>query len=584
MKKETIAFHNYNEAEAVFPPVKAKPEEIITALGINPHKPVITIIGGAASIDESLTPRLIQLFSRGIARAAAETNAIIIDGGTQSGVMAMMGQGVADRGHKSTLLGVAPVGLVTYPGGPEEASVQLDPNHSHFVLVEGNAWGSETATMYKLVKELTKEARGVAILAGGGKNSIAEAIQAIRQNLSLIVIEGSGGLADEIAEAWKNRATLPEAPLMAEIIEDGEIHLYSLSNSVKGLQRIIIRELGGDSVLAQAWGVFADYDLNANIQQKRFHNMQISILMVGIMGTALTLILEVFGPRDATGKEIITAWDPWWALRKLLIIVPILLTVLVTAANRFKQGNKWLLLRAGAEAIKREIYCYRTRAMYYHPRSAESPPEQELSKRVEFITKSTMQTEVNTSALVPYNKSLGFPPYMYATQGKDDGFSFLTPDRYVEVRLNGQLNYFQKRSIMLDRQLKLFQWLILIIGGVGTYLVAVNQQVWIALTTSVVAAMTTFLGYRQTEETLTNYNQAATDLAKLKAWWNALSPDEQEKQKNVDTLIDSTERVLESELTKWSQKIQNVMAELRNGQLPSDNKRHRELDEKVVRE
>lgn len=40
-----------------------------------------------------------QLFSRGIARAAVDAEALIMDGGTQAGVMAIMGQGVADRGR-----------------------------------------------------------------------------------------------------------------------------------------------------------------------------------------------------------------------------------------------------------------------------------------------------------------------------------------------------------------------------------------------------------------------------------------------------------------------------------------------------
>jgi hypothetical protein len=247
----------------------------------------------------------------------------------------------------------------------------------------------------------------------------------------------------------------------------------------------------------------------------------------------------------------------------MLIIIPILLTILVTATNRFKQGNKWLLLRAGAESIKREIYRYRTRAMHY-----VNNGEQQLAKMVETITRRTMRTEVNLSALVPYDKEKGFPPYMDAARGGDDGFSCLTPDRYVELRLGDQLSYFQSKAPKLEKQLRLLYWMTFIVGGAGSYLAAIGMQGWVALTTSIVAAFGTYLGYRQTESTLTKYNQAATDLANVKAWWNALSAEEQAQQVNINSLVEHTEQVLQSELDGWIQQMQNALADLRKGQEP----------------
>ena len=97
IKKQSILFPNGNEAVAVFPSAINKAEDIVAALDIKPYKAMMLVLGGAASIDEKLIPRLAQLFGRGIARAAAEANAIIIDGGTQAGVIAMMGEGFVAR-------------------------------------------------------------------------------------------------------------------------------------------------------------------------------------------------------------------------------------------------------------------------------------------------------------------------------------------------------------------------------------------------------------------------------------------------------------------------------------------------------
>ena len=114
--------------------------------------------------------------------------------------------------------------------------------------------------------------------------------------------------------------------------------------------------------------------------------------------------------------------------------------------------------------------------------------------------------------------------------------------------------------------MKWLYWGIFIVGGLGTFLAAIGKQVWIALTTSIVAAFGTYLGYRQTERTLMKYNQAATDLANVKAWWNALSSEEQSKQENIDSLVEHTEQVLQTELDGWIQQMQNSLAELRKEQ------------------
>ncbi|MDQ6608849.1 MAG: DUF4231 domain-containing protein [Bacteroidota bacterium] len=587
--KQSIRFPNNHSALAVLPTAETTMEEIMQTLDLPVSKAIILIIGGADNLDENLLPRLTQLFGRGIAKAAIEAKAAIIDGGTQAGVMSLMGEGVAARGYQSSLIGVAPVGKVSYPGSSTTEGTSLEPNHSHFVLVEGTTWGNETSMLFSLLGKLTtktpdmvtqgfksngtskKEPPGkipsIAILAGGGDVAKTEVLRAVRQNITLIVVEGSGGLADDIAAAYKEKDAPIDDPVMAEIISDGELHFHLLTNSVKGIERLIVRELGSDKVLMQAWETFASYDQNANFQQRRFDRLQQSIIMLGVVGVALVIIQQVFAPRETNGDlktaTIRLVGYGWWSVYHLLIIIPILLTILVTAANRFKQGNKWLLLRAGAEAIKREIYRYRSRALQYATNG-----EQQLSKAVEQITRRTMQTEVNLAALLPYDKDKGFPPYMDAAKGGDDGFSCLTPDRYVEVRLGDQLNYFQRKTLGLEKQLRILYWLTFIIGGAGTYLAAIGMQAWVALTTSIVAAFGTYLGYRQTESTLTKYNQAATDLANVKAWWEALSSEEQAQQANIDSLVDHTEQVLQSEMDGWIQQMQNALADLRKAQEP----------------
>ena len=183
IQPQEIVFPNNNVAKLVAASRGASMASLIESLGISPPKNLILLIGGADKLDEKLTSRLTQLFSRGIARAAADAEAVIIDGGTQAGVMQIMGQSIADRGRKSSLLGVAPAGKVTYPGGPPVTgndSAPLDPNHSHFVLVDGNEWGSETETLFELAAAFNVPV--LAILVNGGAIAKDELLQSVRRS------------------------------------------------------------------------------------------------------------------------------------------------------------------------------------------------------------------------------------------------------------------------------------------------------------------------------------------------------------------------------------------------------------------
>jgi len=155
---------------------------------------------------------------------------------------------------------------------------------------------------------------------------------------------------------------------------------------------------------------------------------------------------------------------------------------------------------------------------------------------------------------------------MYGALANDDGFSRLTPKRYIDIRLSDQLNYFKKKATQLENRLKLAQWAIFSLGGLGTLLAAVNQELWIAATTAGVTALTTYMGIRQFDNTLTKYNQAATDLENVKAWWISLLPEQQADLQNINKLAIHTEQVLETELDGWVQQMQDALAELREKQ------------------
>ena len=237
MKRDTITFDNGNRAVVVTAGCNTDAQTILKSLEIAQPRALIMVFGGAKGLDASRKARLNELFTDAIAPAAAELGALVIDGGTQSGVMAMMGEAFARDGRGSQLLGIAPAGKITYPAGPSDGNLvdgtPLEPNHSHFVLVESDEWGGETGTMFKLARALNVAV--ATIVVNGGRIAESEALRSVRNGWPLFVIEGSGRFADELSAAAR-KATLDTSATIKEIAHSDRIILFSIDKPPLGLK------------------------------------------------------------------------------------------------------------------------------------------------------------------------------------------------------------------------------------------------------------------------------------------------------------------------------------------------------------
>ena len=555
-----IPFPNGNRAKWVRASPGDDPHALLRALDLPRPRALILLLGGADKLAPELNASLRQLISRAVARCAVETGALILDGGTWSGIMALMGQGVAERGHRSPLVGVAPSQLVTWPGGPfgEGAGERtpLDENHTHFVLVDGDTWGGETPTLYTLASALTEGGIPVVVvLANGGDVTRQEALAAVRHHWPLVIIQGSGRLADEISTQVPRPSADIADPVLAEILSDGDLCLFPVEGSARDLKHLLKRELRDDSILKLTWQRFALYDANSTRQQHAFRRLQFWSLALGFLGTLMALL-----DTQLRLRHIAETGRMGWLLRVLIVLLAASVTVLVAASSQFKAGTRWILLRAHAEALKREIFRYRCRlGIRSEPRSGRFSREHRLARQMKFISRPLLQTEANLSAPRTYRGPL--PPPGSLAPG-DDGFSSLTPSRYIRYRLDDQLGYYRRKIDRLDRSAHRLQWLTILASGMGTVLAAMGVELWVPLTTSLATSVTAWLGYQQAESQLTKYHQSTTDLDNIKAWWSALSLEEQGRRRNFENLIDSTEFVLQAELTGWLQEMRDTLARM----------------------
>jgi hypothetical protein len=543
-------------------PQSAEPALLSGALKLQGFGKVIFFFGGADQLDAKLKDALEELLISSFIPAALAAGAVVIDGGTKSGVMELMGCAMAANDYPLSLIGVAPELTVTYPGASNKAGAELDLNHTQLILVRGAAtWGSETKTLFKVAAAvLNDKAAGlqpetggkiVAVLVSGGAVSATEVLAAVRAGISIVVVSGTGGFADQLAAA-RAQNTDPSDPVIAEIIRDGDLGFYSLSDNPEVFRLSIGRKLTTDKVLLSAWQEFSEFDCNAGIQQSLHKNYQRWILCLGVLAAGLGIFYNEWYPKMERSKY---SWDQWF-FYGLLILIPIALGTVIAASNKFKNGMKWIFFRAGAEAIKREIYTYRTRTGPY-----QHQPASLLTERVSQITGKAMSTDINHTYIRPYDRKNGFPPYMTGDVGQDDGFSRLGPESYINFRLKSQIAFFDGKIKTMNGNLSFYNWAIYIITGTGALLAVAEQQVWIALTSAVIAAIGNWLGYQQWDATLSKYNQCAYELKTIIGRWNALEPAEQLKQECINDLVAKAEQALQNEYEGWTQQMQQTLSE-----------------------
>src|SRR6266540_3168918 len=141
MQIEKIVFGKSNVALCALPNDIEELEQTVTQLGLV-DRPVIVLIGGHILPEHAnVTIQAIEV----IAKFAEVLDAALICGGTDVGIMATIGKSRGRNNYQFPLIGIAPEGVVTWPEGarsvapmlPEGEREQLEPHHSHFILVPG---------------------------------------------------------------------------------------------------------------------------------------------------------------------------------------------------------------------------------------------------------------------------------------------------------------------------------------------------------------------------------------------------------------------------------------------------------------
>eukprot|EP00026_Physarum_polycephalum_P000719 Phypoly_transcript_00720.p1 GENE.Phypoly_transcript_00720~~Phypoly_transcript_00720.p1 ORF type:complete len:1269 (+),score=165.16 Phypoly_transcript_00720:288-4094(+) len=187
---------------------------------------VLISITGSAFDFPLRSSKLEQIFSRGLLRAAQNTKAWIVTGGSDCGVMKRVGEALRGQDQRALVpcIGIASYNKITsnqlldptstepvryVPDKPNDVtSAALNPDHTHFILVSSKdgEWGQEIRFRTKFEDYISRKMKipMVLVAINGGPGTVETVFEGITRKFPIIIVEGSGRASDAMAAYVKH--------------------------------------------------------------------------------------------------------------------------------------------------------------------------------------------------------------------------------------------------------------------------------------------------------------------------------------------------------------------------------------------
>lgn len=185
-----------------------------------------------ASVTEVMRHLLLTMERRGGA---------VVDGGTDSGIMRVLGLSRHSTGACLPLIGVAAEGTVMLPGKPSPRdAAPLEPHHTHTILVPGDNWGDESPWLSSVATSIAQDQPSLTVVINGGRITYDDINHSLAAGRPVVVVAGTGRAADAIAAAAGHDAQVSSAAKIASSPHtwitslDDPQRLYSIVESILG--------------------------------------------------------------------------------------------------------------------------------------------------------------------------------------------------------------------------------------------------------------------------------------------------------------------------------------------------------------
>ena len=293
-------------------------------------------------------------------------------------------------------------------------------------------------------------------------------------------------------------------------------------------------------ILQIAWARFSELDVNSLARSKAHLSKRRWIALLGVLATLFAILSQLF----PEGSGIIGL-----GFRILLILTPLVGSAMAAFTRAFYSSGDWLIMRAGAEEILKEIYFFRTILRKRRDRRAY------LEKRLVEIQRQLYRAMGGELVLKPYKGPV--PSNYYPDDPTSDpGVEDLTGDDYFKYRVENQLSWHRKEIQEYQVERIKYQILILLSGGAGAFLAAIGGglSLWVALTASLTAAFLGWQELRNIDLIVKNYSKVVVELSVVYDHWLNLEPEER-SDSEFYRMVRSTEEVL------WAQNMEYIKSQ-----------------------
>jgi hypothetical protein len=309
-------------------------------------------------------------------------------------------------------------------------------------------------------------------------------------------------------------------------------------------------------ILKVAWTRVAQLDAIASRRSKAHLSIRRWIAILGVLATLFAILTQLLNTTRLKQNYPLVSLSA----QILFIAIPFLASTLAALASKKYSNGDWLVTRAGAEEIKKEIYFYRTVLQKDETR------RRYLEDRLARIQRQIHRALNGEFSFDDFKVSGPVAPIDKYPDG-DPGYSDLTGDEYMKYRLENQLNWHNKKinTFKLERDRLIIS--ILVVGALGSIIAALGASVgggslsiWVALTASVTAALIGWQELRNIDVIVRNYSKVVLELTILRDHWLNLTEAERTATEFYK-LVRDCEEVLWAQNTEYIKSMQEALRE-----------------------
>ncbi len=298
-------------------------------------------------------------------------------------------------------------------------------------------------------------------------------------------------------------------------------------------------------ILITAWTRYAQFNSTSLRRTKLYLTMRRWIIVIGISATLFAILVESYPTNfPALGGVI---------LKGFLVATPLLGSILASFTSKKLSNGDWLITRAGAEEIQKEIYMYRTVL------KSDTGRKVWLEKRLVEIQRQVYRGMGGELILKPYDGQL--PPYYDPEDTNSDyGFDDISGDDYYKYRLGNQLSWHTKKINQHETERTRLLLFILFSGATSALLGAFGFNLLVTLAVSLTAGLMAWQELRNLDEVIRNYSKVIMELTIVNDHWSNLA---QEERTTVEfnKMVKSTEDVLWNQNVEYIKSMQEVLSD-----------------------